>query len=137
MFCNMEGEACTNFVDSKAIDGRCRFIEKTDQSLVRGSPSSKKSLKVWTKETIETGFVFNNFNIWSMKCIQNIFIAVPHFLILHEDNIIQDYTLDEDKSPQMTSYPEFPFSGLGTCGVLNPSTMKLIMRNKVQLWTFI
>ena len=137
MFCNMEGEACTNFVDSKAIDGRCRFIEKTDQSLVRGSPSSKKSLKVWTKETIETGFVFNNFNIWSMKCIQNIFIAVPHFLILHEDNIIQDYTLDEEKSPQMTSYPEFPFSGLGTCGVLSPSTMKLIMRNKVQLWTLI
>ena len=61
MFCNMEGEACTNFVDSKAVDGRCQFIEKTDQSLVRGSPSSKKSLKVWTKETIETGFVFNNF----------------------------------------------------------------------------
>ena len=58
MFCNMEGEACTNFVDSK--DGRCQFIEKTDQSLVRGSPSSKKSLKVWTKETIETGFVFNS-----------------------------------------------------------------------------
>ena len=137
MFCNMEGEACTNFVDSKAIDGRCRFIDKTDQSLVRGSPFSKTSLKVWTKETIETGFVFNNFNIWSMKCIQNIFIAVPHFLILHEDNIIQDYTLDEEKSPQMTSYPEFPFSGLGTCGVLSPSTMKLIMRNKVQLWTLI
>ena len=68
-----------------------------------------------------------------MKCIQNIFIAVPHFLILHEDNIIQDYTLDEEKSPQMTSYPEFPFSGLGACGVLNPSTMKLVMRNKVQL----
>jgi hypothetical protein len=56
----MEGEACTNFVDSKAIDGRCRFIDKTDQSLVRGSPFSKTSLKVWTKETIETGFVFNN-----------------------------------------------------------------------------
>ena len=61
MFCNMEGEACTNFVDSKTIDGRCQFIEKTDQSLVRGSPSSKKSLKVWTKETIETGCVSNNF----------------------------------------------------------------------------
>ena len=61
MFCNMEGEACTNFVDSKAIDGRCQFIEKTDQSLVRGSPASKKSLKVWSKETIETGFLFNNF----------------------------------------------------------------------------
>ena len=45
------------------------------------------------------------------------------------------YTLDEEKSPQMTSYPEFPFSGLGTCGVLNPTTMKLIMRNKVKLWT--
>ena len=61
MFCNLEEEACTNFVDSKAIDGRCQFIEKTDQSLVRGSPASKKSLKVWSKETIETGFVFNNF----------------------------------------------------------------------------
>ena len=61
MFCNMEGKACTNYVDSKAIDGRCQFIEKTDKSLVRGSPSSKTSLKVWTKETIETGFVFNNF----------------------------------------------------------------------------
>mgnify|MGYP001287611304 CR=1 FL=1 len=61
MFCNMEGEACTNFVDLKAIGGKCQFIEKTDQSLVRGSPSSKNSLKVWTKETIETGFVFNTF----------------------------------------------------------------------------
>ena len=70
-----------------------------------------------------------------MKCIQNLFITVPHFLILNEDNIIQDYTLDEEKSPQVTSYPEFPFSGLGTCGVLDPSTMKLIMRNKVHLWT--
>ena len=93
MFCNMEGEACTNFVDSKAINGRCQFIEKTDQSLVRGSPSSKKSLKVWTKETIETGFVFNNpFALSIMKT--SIILSNIQVLILNVYFFYKIFSLD-------------------------------------------
>ena len=55
---------------------------------------------------------------------------MPHFVIIHDTGIIEDYSLDEEKSPKISSYAQFPKSGREACALFYPETMKLIMRYK-------
>ena len=55
---------------------------------------------------------------------------MPHFVIIHDTGTVEDYSLDAEKSPQISSYAQFPKSGREACAVFYPETMKLIMRYK-------
>ena len=55
---------------------------------------------------------------------------MPHFIIIHENGNIEDYSLDVANSPEITSYPQFPKSGTDSCAIFYPESMKIIMRHK-------
>ena len=65
---------------------------------------------------------------------------MPHFIILGADGKIEDYSVDKEASPSITSYSDFPVSGEGSCGVFLSSIMRLIMRQKeekeLRTWHF-
>ena len=55
---------------------------------------------------------------------------MPHFAIIHNDGTVEDYSLDADKSPSITSYPQFPKSGRDACALFYAKSMKVVMKPK-------
>ena len=58
---------------------------------------------------------------------------MPHFIILDTNVKVEDYSVDPENSPPITSYADFPVTGEGSCGVFDSITMKLVMRYKVSI----
>ena len=58
---------------------------------------------------------------------------MPHFIILDTNGKVEDYSVDPENSPPITSYADFPVTGEGSCGVFDSITMKLVMRYKVSI----
>ena len=59
---------------------------------------------------------------------------MPHFIIVDSTGKIEDYSVDPENSPPITSYADFPVTGEESCGVIIPSVMKLVMRHKAGIF---
>ena len=55
---------------------------------------------------------------------------MPHFVIIHSDGKVEDYSLDANKSPSITTYPQFPKSGRDACALYYSKSMKVLLKPK-------
>jgi hypothetical protein len=51
-------------------------------------------------------------------------------VIIHNSGSVEDYTINSEISPKITSYGSFPKSGQASCAIFYPKSMKVIMRQK-------
>ena len=51
-------------------------------------------------------------------------------MIIHNSGSVEDYTINSEISPKITSYGSFPKSGQASCAIFYPKSMKVIMRQK-------
>ena len=56
------------------------------------------------------------------------YISVPHFIVIHNSGIIEDYSLDPETSPPITNYAAFPEDIRHVCYLFEPEKMKLVVK---------
>ena len=108
----LKDENCNAFIVKD--QGFCVPIEKTSE-LVKTSRQNQKASKIWSKEAALEPLTL-----------------VPHFLIIGQTTV-EDYSLDPVKSPPITTYPDWPFSGCHRPYLFDEQTLAQVPKPQ-QLW---